>query len=136
MATSNIFEEDQNTITIGGLTSELTANTDYALYLWGIGDGVGQEATFAFGGDTITVSATADPDSATADNFLAKFTFNTGAIVSDTQEIGWYAGSDESGTDFAGFNGFAIVAIPEPATLGLISATGGALLFLRRISLI
>lgn len=117
---------------IGGLGSQLDADTDYALYLWGIGDnaeeGALQNASFTFNGETQVVSSV-DPDDQDASNYMAKFTFNTGSTVSETLDFTWARDGDNL---YAGFNGFAIVAVPEPATLGMVAAFGGAVLFIRR----
>jgi hypothetical protein len=112
---------------IGGLSSSLTANTDYSFYIWGVGDNVGQSASFAFGGVTNAIQSL-DPDVNSADNFVAAFSFTTGNTVDDTLDFDW----DRTDTRWAGLNGFAIVAVPEPATFGLIGIVGGAMLFIRR----
>lgn len=114
------------TMTIGGLSSQLEADTTYSFYLWGIGDSEDQNSTFTFGGTEITVGS-ADPDNADASDYMAEFTFTTESTVSDTLEFIWDDSNERSA-----LNGFAIVAVPEPATFGLFAAVGGAVLFIRR----
>jgi hypothetical protein len=57
------------------------------------------------------------------------YEFTTGADVTDYTLDFTYSNNTSA---YAGWNGLALVAIPEPATLGLITAFGGGLLFIRR----
>jgi hypothetical protein len=122
------------TVTIGGLATQLDANTDYNLYIWGIGDNSDQEGTFIFNGERKSGAADIHPTTGTteASVFLNTFTFNTGGTVSDTLAFDWGVGDYVGSREYAGFNGFAIVAVPEPATFGLIGIVGGAMLLIRR----
>lgn len=58
-------------------------------------------------------------------------TFTTGAAETTFSIDGWSASGNDPGA-----SAVAIRAIPEPATLGLISIFGGAVLFLRRLRII
>lgn len=112
-----------NTATIGGLSSELISNTDYILYLWGIGDKTKQNSTFTYGsGAPITVGVT-DPTNESASTYMAKFTFKTGRVVADSLRFEWDRSRQ---SPYGGFNAFAIVkadrtSIPEPGIYALIA---------------
>ncbi|QHI69729.1 PEP-CTERM sorting domain-containing protein [Tichowtungia aerotolerans] len=105
------------TMQIAGLSSSLLSDTQYYLYLIGAGDNTNQGTSFTFDSATLdTVSGTGTPSDA-----VATFTFTTGSTVNDTLEFTW----DRIGSnDYSGFNGFAIVAVPEPATIGLVGISG------------
>jgi hypothetical protein len=92
-------------ITIGGLSGRLEANTDYSLYVWGMGGGSDQTAIFTFEETEIAI-ATNDVLTTDAENFMAKFSFTTDATVADTLEIAW-----NHVTTYSAFNGFAIVPV-------------------------
>lgn len=108
------------TFQISGLSSELLANTEYSFYLIGLGDAADQTAMFTFGSTTLTTTS-ADP--------AAKFTFTTGVTVDDTLDFTW---AREGANTYSGFNGFAIAAVPEPATIGLYALFGATLFMLRK----
>lgn len=111
---------------MGGNTFTLQANQDYKLYLFGVGDSDGQDTVFTFDG----VSKTTAGDLAGAeDSHYVTYEFTTGADVTDYTLDFTYSNNNSA---YAGWNGLALVAIPEPATLGLITAFGGGLLFIRR----
>ncbi|MDF7799223.1 PEP-CTERM sorting domain-containing protein [Pontiellaceae bacterium B1224] len=126
-----LYHRDRTTplqMQIGGLSSQLDADTDYSLYIWAVGDNVDQGSIITFDGTTIALPG-ADADDQPAANYAAKFSFNTGATVADTLDFDWEKGTAR----WAGLNGFAIVeAIPEPATLGMVAVFGGGIFFIRR----
>lgn len=112
---------------ISGLSGVLLANTTYSFYLIGAGDNTNQGAQFTFGGDTkTTTSAATAPEAAVA------FSFVTGATVSDTLDFTWER--DGSNT-YSGLNGFAIAAVPEPASMGLFGLAGFGIYLARRNAL-
>lgn len=120
-----------NTLTssLGGMagnTFTLQANQDYVLYLFGIGDTTGQNTAFTFDGVTKTTSG----DTAGAeDSHFVTYEFSTGADLTGYTVDFTYTGDT---TIYGAWNGAAIVAIPEPATLGLLAAFGGGMLLIRR----
>lgn len=115
------------TMQISGLSGVLAANTTYSLYLFGAGNNTDQGASFTF--DSITKDTTS---AATAPEATAKFNFTTDAVVSDTLNFDW---ARTGSNTYSGFNGFAIVAVPEPATIGLIGVFGAILMIHRRHTL-
>lgn len=115
------------TLQISGLSGLLDGNTTYALYLIGAGNNTDQGASFTFDSITkSTTSAATDPDAA------VRFTFTTAATAADTLDFTW----ERIGSNtYSGFNGFAIAAVPEPATIGLIGVSGLFLIINRRARL-
>lgn len=101
---------------ISGLRAKLNPHTEYSFYLWGTGDESCQNSSFTFAGETVTVSD-ADPCVADGSQYMAKFTFSTGADVSDTLDFVW---SRSSSSERSGFNAFAIVEGERTAPLGLL----------------
>lgn len=114
------------TMQISGLNGVLVENTTYALYLIGAGNGTDPDQGALFTFDSIsksTTSAGTDPEA------TARFTFT--ATAADTLDFTW----ERLGVSntYSGFNGFAIVAVPEPATIGLVGISGGFLMLYRRL---
>lgn len=109
--------------------SGLTTDTDYAIYLYGNGDQVGQGATWTLNGSSQT---SALDNTATYDEGgeYTRFEFNTGANT--TQSFT----ATELGGGFA-VNGYqlALVAVPEPSSLLLLAMAGMTGLACRRRSL-
>ena len=70
---------------------------------------------------------------------FSEFGVTGGAVAADTtdiQSVGYYS-AGSNGTGALNWTGskvinFEVTAIPEPATLGLVVAMGGGLLFIRR----
>ena len=109
---------------ISGLASVLLANTTYSLYLIGAGDNTDQGSQFTF--NTVTKSTIS---AATAPEAVAKFSFVTGAVAPDTLDFTWERiGSNTWG----GFNGLAIAAVPEPATIALFGISSVFIFLARR----
>lgn len=109
-----------------GNTFTLQADQQYKLYLFGMGDADGQDTTFTFDGVSKTTSSVlAGPE----DSHYVTYEFTTGADVSDYSLDFTFSNNT---AQYAAFNGLALVAIPEPATLGLITAFGGGLCIIRR----
>ncbi|MDF7801247.1 hypothetical protein P4C99_17345 [Pontiellaceae bacterium B1224] len=100
-----IYHKGYSDITIGGLSSQLEASTEYSLYVWGKGDADDQQAIFSFDGIEIT-TATNDVFTSDATNFMAKFSFTTDETVADTLTIGW-----NKVAAYTGCSGFAIVPL-------------------------
>jgi hypothetical protein len=100
-----IYHKGSSDITIGGLSSRLSASTEYSLYVWGKGDGLDQSATFTFNGESITTS-TNDVFTSDATNFMAKFSFTTDATVADSITITWARVAT-----YTACSGFAIVPV-------------------------
>lgn len=106
---------------ISGLSSALQPNTTYGFYLIGLGDAADQTAVFTYGGTPLTTTS-ADP--------AVRFSFVTDASVSDdTLAFTW---AREGANTYSGFNGFAIAAVPEPATAGLFGLFAIAMYVLRK----
>jgi hypothetical protein len=99
-------------VQIEGLSTALSANTTYYLYLFGVGDSANQNAQFVFDGVTNTTPTVAPPS--LPDSRFAKFTFNTGPVVSDTLTFEVRQVSSQ-----VCFNGLVIVQQPatSPPTL-------------------
>lgn len=112
---------------ISGLSSVLSANTTYSFYFIGAGDNTNQGAQVTFDGDTLTTDS--NPSNPITER-VAKFSFTTASTVSDTLDFTWERIGDN---DYSGFNGFAIAAVPEPTTIGLIGAFGFVLIISRRV---
>jgi hypothetical protein len=111
---------------LGGNSFTLQADQEYKLYLFGVGDTTGQDTVFTFDG----VSKTTAGDLAGAeDSHYVTYEFTTGADVTGYTLDFTYSNNTSA---YAGWNGLALVAIPEPATMGLIGCFGGGLLFIRR----
>lgn len=109
---------------ISGLNAVLAGDTTYSFYLIGAGNAADQGSQFVFNGVTnFTTSAATDLEAA------VKFSFTTDSIVADTLDFTW--SRIESNT-WSALNGFAIAAIPEPATFGLMAAFGVILILARR----
>lgn len=123
-----IRDGTQATGTVSGLSLELDPSTAYSFYIWGKGDNVDQYSTLTYDGTPIDIS-NADPFTTDADNFVAKYTFTTGTTVDDTLEFLW---DNNNPSRYRAINGFAIAAVPEPATLGMVAVFGGGMLFIRR----
>jgi len=100
------------TVTISGLSSTLSANKVYFLYLFGVGDSANQNARFVFNGMTNTTPVTAPPADKTSR--FAKFAFTNDAVVTDSISANVYNVASQ-----VCFNGFAIVEQPAilPPTL-------------------
>jgi hypothetical protein len=114
------------TMQISGLNALLSANTTYSFYLIGSGERneFEQGAEFTFNSVTLTTTS-----QGTLSDSVAKFSFTTGSVVGDTLEFNW----DRVGSNtWSGFNGFAIAAVPEPATIGLFTIFGLGLFASRR----
>lgn len=131
------------TVSLGGLNNELTstmegdmlgntfqiqANQDYKLYLFGVGADGTENATFTFNGESKTTASLAQGTG--EDSRYVAFEFTTGADVSD-YTLDFTFEVDQGSTNGA-FNGLALVAIPEPATLGMVASFGIGVLFIRR----
>lgn len=101
---------------ISGLRSKLNPYTEYSFYLWGIGDEADQNAAFSFAGETVTVSGE-DPCTNDGSQYMAKFSFTTGDVVSDTLDFIW---TRDGSNERAGFNAFAIVEVERTAPRGLL----------------
>lgn len=118
-------------IQLSGLSNVLTANTLYSLYLFGAGDSANQSATFIFDGAT-KVTSENNPQSGLSSDVMVQYSFATGdAAVADTLNFTWDLTGDNRYTTF---NGFAIVAVPEPSTFGLLCVSAVGLVLARRRS--
>jgi hypothetical protein len=150
------------TITINGGTHSAAKfgaqNSSTMSFLGGTAEvgslGLGSESLFTIGGDaTLTTGVGTE---FTAFDEIQAFTSGTRDILADwtgswtaegvdaaaweTQIVdgGWtFGGTDIDATVFAenfevSTDGLTLTAIPEPATLGLVAAFGGAVLFIRR----
>ncbi|MDF7809488.1 hypothetical protein P4E94_18745 [Pontiellaceae bacterium B12219] len=120
-----IYNKGNTEITVGGLSLRLTENTEYSLYLWGKGDAVDQTSIFTYDGVSIETS-TNDVFTSDATNFMARFSFTTGATVADTLTIGW-----NRVAAYTAFCGFAIVPVnytnpnPEVGEISMEIISGG-----------
>lgn len=113
---------------ISGLSTLLTGNTTYALYLVGAGNADGQGTSFTFGGNTLnstSIGVVADPSLA-----AVRFEFTTDPVAADTLNFTWDQLSPVN--TYSALNGFAIAAVPEPSTFGLIGICSAALFLSRR----
>jgi hypothetical protein len=122
-----IYKTDEGPIQmlISGLS--LAADTTYNLYLIGAGDSPSQGAAFTFNGTTQnTISGTTDPAT------MTQFTFTTDSSPSDTLLFAW---DNVDSNGISALNGFAIAAVPEPATIGLFGLVG-FMLFLHHRSVV
>ncbi len=110
------YSYSPTTITVGGLDANLD-DGGYALYIAGVGDKTGQNSTFTFGGEMLSTSASANPTTDAASNFVVRFTFEK------------TAGMDSISFDSsAKFNGFVIVSTnaPGPDVTTVITPEDGA----------
>ena len=101
-----------------GLGGFLATNTTYSLYMISAGDVPGQGSDFIFNGVTNIASGA-----------VAKFSFSTGAAVTNSLDFTW---SRNGSSTYGAFNGIAIAAVPEPSTIGLFGICGVALFMWRR----
>jgi hypothetical protein len=114
-------------ITISGLN--LDPGTPYYLWLFGVGDGPGQEANFTYGGLTLGTPVDDPRDPVDVTKWEVRFLVPADADR-DSVTFTWSNGDDAEGS--AGLNGVAMEAIPEPGTvfllavgvLGLVRRTG------------
>lgn len=108
--------------------SGLATNTDYAVYLYGNGDAIGQGATWTLNGASQT-SAFDGTSTIDLGGEYARFEFNTGASTTQAFSAG------ALGASFA-VNGFQLTAtataIPEPSSFALVGIVGLAGLVRRR----
>jgi hypothetical protein len=109
---------------ISGLSSVLEPNQTYSFYLIGAGKTADQGTQFTFDNIIKTTTSGATPAETTV-----KYSFTTGTTVSDTLDFTWERKDDNT---YAALNGFAIVAIPEPATMSLIALFGMSLLIFQK----
>ena len=120
-----------------GVGFEINGTQAFDIYIYTQGDAAGQHATFQLnhaGGTTVqtaTGSAPFDGTYTEGGNVL-KFSNVTAyeTATAGQYEFEFWWGHDGSGT--AAINGIQLVAVPEPATLGLVSAAGLGVLFIRR----
>ena len=117
------------TSTMTGLSGDFTlqANSQYKVYLFGSGDNTGQNTKFTLGG----VEKVTTANTLVENEHYVTYDISTPSSLSG-YTIDFTFQNDNDGR-FSGWNGAAIVAIPEPATMGLISIFGAGLLFARRI---
>lgn len=124
-----------NTLTTGtyagldGNTFTLQANQQYKLYIFGAGNADNQNASITFDGVTKT-TATAIVGTDEAAGHMVSYDFTTGADLTGFT-VDFTVSNDAS--DYGMVNGVAIVAVPEPATLGLLVLVGVSGLFIRRL---
>lgn len=106
----------------------LATNTDYTLtsYHFDTHDQTGTFTTSASGA-TVYTSGRANLVS-TIDPSLYQYDFDLTSDGSGTATIDYVSVSGS----WIAMNGFDVVAVPEPAALGLIVAVGGGILFVRR----
>lgn len=104
------------------------SGTDYPLHEWGF-DGASTNAA-----DTQTLIANIATLAPTSQEVTLDVTdIVTSWVDGSSENYGFVLFVDELDSQGAGFsNPELVVTIPEPATLGLISVMGGALLFMRR----
>lgn len=102
-----------NMISTTGWSSVLAPSTIYALYVFGYGDAQGQNSSFTFNGVSITPSNDSSPSVLGQDGRYARFEFRTGPVPIDEIDFSWDFGP--GGNAFTALNGFAVVAVPEPA---------------------
>lgn len=104
-----------------------TTETDYLLSLSGDFAGTGTA------GD-LTLTATLTPKAGSNPNNLGIQTINTTVLAANLDLTPTYWGMRVSGMNTPDyiFDNVQISVIPEPATLGLVAALGGGLLFIRR----
>ncbi len=110
--------------------NNLTVGQQYAVQLWANDSrtaGIGRTTIYSDGnGNSVTL------DQNTTDAVGGPGQFVIGTFTADatgTQLINVAGGA---GTGISMFNAIQVRAIPEPATLGMVAAFGGAILFIRR----
>jgi len=113
---------------MAGNTFTLLANQDYKLYLFGSGNADGQNSAFTYDGVTKVTTDAIAGTAANAGHFVT-FDLSTGADLTGFG-VDFTVAQDGAGT--AAFNGLALVAVPEPATIGLFALFGSGILLLRR----
>lgn len=109
----------------------LTLDTDYELFLYGVGDNVGQGATWTFGGSSLTTSYDGNTTLDEGSDYV-KFAFNTGSNATLTFT------ATELGGNIA-VNGFQlnqITTVPEPASASMVAVLmfGSAFMRFRKAS--
>ena len=106
--------DDSSQVTLSGLSTFLTPEKEYYLYLFGYGDRSGQDSEFTF--ENITQSPVSDqlPDEnpGTALDRFCKYRFTTESTVADSLNFLWEFGPHGS-FSIAALNGLAIVPVPE-----------------------
>lgn len=107
-----------STLVLSGLDSSLTYNLEIMAKI----DSGRDAQNITVNGTSISV----DPDTAP---YITTFT-GISADVNDEIVISFF--STGGGSALQHVNALAVTAIPEPATLGLVAAFGGAVLFIRR----
>ncbi|HKL20832.1 MAG TPA: hypothetical protein VJ904_03450, partial [Tichowtungia sp.] len=80
------------TMQMSGLSSLLSSDTEYYLYLIGAGDNTDQGSTFTF--DSTTRQTTSGTE--TLSDTVAQFTFTTAATVADTLDFTWERTDDNT----------------------------------------
>lgn len=96
--------------------SGLTNNTDYQLYLYGVGDAANQGATWTLNGTSQTTSYDGNITLDEGADYVV-FNFNTGANTSQSFIATELAGN----IAVNGFQIFEATAIPEPSSIVLVS---------------
>ncbi len=144
----NYSDTSDGTLTFSGLTAWLTATgaSSYDVYVysdrpysqitrgaftvdsqtyWLATDGADNAHTGPFKLSTATTAAAATAD--TAANYV-----KVSGLTGNSFDLNVARNAAEGGTGWIDLSGIQIVAIPEPATLGMVAAFGGGLLFIRR----
>lgn len=122
---SSFVNNDGDGFVVGNALTGLDTDTDYAFDLFIGTDHGSRNSTlnYAIGSE----SGSQAYDQVGVDLRRVRVEFNTG---SDT-EFNWNVGNAGGGFH-SKMSGYAVYAVPEPATLGLLGAFGGAILFIRR----
>ncbi len=130
------------TITLEGLG----AGTEWDIYLLSQGDANGRTTRFALGEGTLlansSISANDNSNALVQDANATDYT--TTAWTENNNYVKFSAAAADidgkivieaaslSGSNRGSLNGIQLIAVPEPATLGMVAAFGGAVLFIRR----
>ncbi|MDF7799291.1 PEP-CTERM sorting domain-containing protein [Pontiellaceae bacterium B1224] len=110
----------------------LGANAQWDVYFLSQGNANGRTTQFRHFDGAVTNTLPASPADMAETAWVSGGNYVKFSITADAAGTASFDASSLSGNNSGSLNGLQLVAVPEPATLGLVMAVGGGLLFIRR----